>query len=112
MQDRDTMILANIGLVRGIVARLWKAGRHVRRIGEFSDVVSVGVLALFEAWAAYCRLPCRRAAFGTYAYPYVRGRILREAKSSGVIRTPMNGSPKFQEEVERAREVGQLPKGL
>lgn len=64
-----TIVLENIGLVHKI------ANTHCRNHQDRDDLVQEGLIGLFEAARRFD--PSYGAAFGTFAYPYIRGYILR-----------------------------------
>ncbi len=72
--DRDVSVLANAPLVRSIAARL---RRRVPQL-DSEDLVSAGMIGLIEAVDRFDG--ARGVAFGTFAYPRIKGAILDEAR--------------------------------
>lgn len=75
-------MLAHVPLVRSIAARL---RRRVPQL-DAEDLVSAGMIGLIEA---VDRFDDRRGvAFGTFAYPRIKGAILDEARRHAASSTP------------------------
>jgi RNA polymerase sigma factor (sigma-70 family) len=74
VNSRDDSVLANVGLVRSIAARL---RRRVPQL-ETEDLVSAGMIGLIEAVDRFD--DGRGVSFGTFAYPRIKGAILDEAR--------------------------------
>jgi RNA polymerase sigma factor (sigma-70 family) len=74
LTERDDSVLAHVPLVRSIAARL---RRRVPQL-ETEDLVSAGMIGLIEAVDRFD--DGRGVAFGTFAYPRIKGAILDEAR--------------------------------
>jgi RNA polymerase sigma factor (sigma-70 family) len=79
VNERDDSVLANVPLVRSIAARL--RGRVPQLDTE--DLVSAGMIGLIEAVDRYDN--GRGVAFGTFAYPRIKGAILDEARKHAAV---------------------------
>jgi RNA polymerase sigma factor (sigma-70 family) len=80
--ERDDSVLAHVPLVRSIAARL---RRRVPQL-DAEDLVSAGMIGLIEAVDRFD--DGRGVAFGTFAYPRIKGAILDEARRHAASSTP------------------------
>jgi RNA polymerase sigma factor (sigma-70 family) len=76
-RERDNSVLAHVPLVRSIASRL---RRRVPQL-DADDLVSAGMIGLLEAVDRFDDE--RGVAFGTFAYPRIKGAILDEARKHG-----------------------------
>ena len=76
-RKRNELVLANIGLVRTLIKRLWQGN-------EEEDLFQVGVIGLIKAAANYD--PGRGTAFSTYAVPAIIGEVRDYLRQHNLIK--------------------------
>ncbi len=100
--ERDTLTLANLGLVCKAVRSLSAA--QVRRLGGHDDATSVGTVALLHAAELWDENSTAR--FSTYAYTAIVRRLWAEVADSGLIRVPYRA--RHVEDAERAERIERI----
>lgn len=88
-----TIVLENVGLIHRVIRD------HCPYRRDRDDLVQEGLLGLLEAARRFD--PSRQVAFGTYAYYYIRGRILAvlrsESEFAPILPTYSNGDSEGDE---------------
>lgn len=82
---QDQWILDHLPLVRHIVQKI---AANVTRGIDLDDLMSAGTLGLVKAAKAYD--PSKHAEFKTYAYIRIRGAILDELRTRGIVSPPVS----------------------
>lgn len=110
--QRDRLVLDNINLVYKIAHAL-RNDRAVRMLGDFDDVVAIGMVGLLRAASLWDPSHCSGAKFSTYAYSSIRRCIVQATETSSVIRVPLSAlhgteetsKPGIHEHVKRALNI-------
>ena len=88
IEERNSLVLANIGLVRMHAGNFFRASPHIKWIYSFEEAVSDGSLGLIRAAELYDE--SLGYAFGTYAGKWIFQAMQRGLLKSRLIRVPEN----------------------
>lgn len=85
---KDTIINNNLNLVVFIAKKYHMISGHYSNSNILSELIQAGNLGLMEAFFNYIYDPDKPTKFGTYAYNYIRGEIIKALNGSNPVYYP------------------------